>query len=344
MGAARRVLVVGGGAAGLGLAAAQARRGVEVEVVEAAPRAGGASLALTLPAPARRALERLGVADAVVGAGVSGPDRLSVVGVTQPALARVLVAAVTGAGGTVTTGTSVISLTERGLHVEAALTDGTTRTVDLVVGCDGTRSIVRRLAFVNAPLPRPTGQTALGFLVPRLPGEEGTLIEDGPGGRLVLQPVSPDLTYGVCLLRRMVDPLPSPAAWPALVRAEVPAVSERVTDTIPVDVRVLATEFVTPPWHRGRIVLAGDAAHTAPPHLAAGAVLALEDAAVLDEELAGAHDVATALARYERRRVARCRAVVDATVTLGEIDLDPRSGTDPAALAEATEKLLAEPF
>jgi 2-polyprenyl-6-methoxyphenol hydroxylase-like FAD-dependent oxidoreductase len=94
------------------------------------------------------------------------------------------------------------------------------------------------------------------------------------------------------------------------------------------------TLFVEPPWHRGRIVLAGDAAHTLPPAGSAGPVLGLEDAAVLDEELAAADDVAPALVGYEHRRVPRCRAVAGAAAALA-------AGEAPAA---AVEDLLTEPF
>ncbi len=39
------------------------------------------------------------------------------------------------------------------------------------------------------------------------------------------------------------------------------------------------------PWHVGRTVLIGDAAHATTPHLASGAGLAVEDALVLAEEI-----------------------------------------------------------
>ncbi|MBX3099518.1 MAG: FAD-dependent monooxygenase [Salinibacterium sp.] len=52
------------------------------------------------------------------------------------------------------------------------------------------------------------------------------------------------------------------------------------------------------PWQIGRIVLLGDAAHTMPAHLASGGVKALEDAAVLYEELAIRDSLETALTPY----------------------------------------------
>ena len=40
-----------------------------------------------------------------------------------------------------------------------------------------------------------------------------------------------------------------------------------------------------PPWHRGRVVLIGDAAHATSPHVGQGGAMAIEDAIVLAEEV-----------------------------------------------------------
>jgi FAD-dependent urate hydroxylase len=41
-------------------------------------------------------------------------------------------------------------------------------------------------------------------------------------------------------------------------------------------------------WQQGRVVLIGDAAHAAPPHMGEGGSMAMEDAVVLAEELVAA--------------------------------------------------------
>jgi p-hydroxybenzoate 3-monooxygenase len=65
--------------------------------------------------------------------------------------------------------------------------------------------------------------------------------------------------------------------------------------------------FVQEPMHHGRLVLAGDAAHTVPPTGAKGLNLALADVRVLAEELERAvTDRSTApLADYSRRALDR---------------------------------------
>jgi salicylate hydroxylase len=62
-------------------------------------------------------------------------------------------------------------------------------------------------------------------------------------------------------------------------------------------------------WHRGPVVLLGDAAHAMLPHHGQGANQTIEDAAVLAAELAASADIPAALRRYAQRRRARTRKV-----------------------------------
>ncbi|MEZ2720130.1 FAD-dependent monooxygenase [Paenalcaligenes hominis] len=68
-----------------------------------------------------------------------------------------------------------------------------------------------------------------------------------------------------------------------------------------------------PLWSRGRLVMLGDACHPMRPHMAQGACMAIEDAAVLARclEETGAQDYETAFSLYEGTRKARATKVQD---------------------------------
>jgi salicylate hydroxylase len=73
-------------------------------------------------------------------------------------------------------------------------------------------------------------------------------------------------------------------------------------------------------WSRGPVTLLGDAAHPVLPFLASGAVMAIEDAAVLADEVARSpQDCAAAFERYERRRIPRLRRLQAEVARTGEI-------------------------
>ena len=104
--------------------------------------------------------------------------------------------------------------------------------------------------------------------------------------------------------------------------------------------------FLLPsPWHRGRVAVIGDAAHTTTPHLATGAGIAIEDAVVLAELLAAELPLPVLLEQFMARRFDRCRLVVETAVKLGEMEKDKtipiQSHFD---LMGATFRKLAEPI
>jgi 2-polyprenyl-6-methoxyphenol hydroxylase-like FAD-dependent oxidoreductase len=93
---------------------------------------------------------------------------------------------------------------------------------------------------------------------------------------------------------------------------------------------------VPQPWHRGRAILIGDAAHATTPHLASGAGLAVEDALVLADLLASDLPLEDALAAFAARRYERCRMVVENSVRLGEMEMRLAPGEEQAELQRAS--------
>ena len=90
------------------------------------------------------------------------------------------------------------------------------------------------------------------------------------------------------------------------------------------------------PWHKGRIVLLGDAVHATTPHLGQGAGMAVEDSIVLAEEIARAADPETAFTAYRARRFERCRYIVEKSLEIchGQIGKGP-----PVDNAQATAEM-----
>jgi 2-polyprenyl-6-methoxyphenol hydroxylase-like FAD-dependent oxidoreductase len=115
----------------------------------------------------------------------------------------------------------------------------------------------------------------------------------------------------------------------------IAAIREALSPDSKIVYRPLFALMLPQPWHRGRTVLIGDAAHATTPHLASGAGLAVEDAIVLAEELDRAPSREEALHRFTARRFERCRLVVENSVRLGDIE---RSGGSPLE----HEKLMRE--
>ncbi len=191
---------------------------------------------------------------------------------------------------------------------------------DLVVGADGLHSVARR-TLNGADRPFFTGQVAWRAVVPNVAGlaSEANVFM-GPGRHLVVYPLrGGDLVNIVAVQER--------AAWagegwhhrddPDNLRAAFAGFGGPAADLLAqvgeVGVWGLFRHPVAPCWQRGGVALLGDAAHPTLPFMAQGANMALEDAWVLADCLAGAAgDVAAALPAYQARRHARAARIVAA--------------------------------
>jgi 2-polyprenyl-6-methoxyphenol hydroxylase-like FAD-dependent oxidoreductase len=363
-----RALVVGGGPAGTTAAISIARAGIEALVVEREETDRPVGIGLALQNSPLRALHALGLLDAVVERGyrheavnISAPDGTVVHRVvTEPlvpgtpsfvAISRVALAGILGAalaetrGAEIRYGTSVSALRDRGDAVEAELTDGSTAVVDLVVGADGLHSTVRAMVLPDAPVPTTAPQLIWRASAPRPAHVDRYLLYDlGPLGRVGIVPIADDELYLWCL--QPDDGAARPAVDVRLPRLQerlapfggvVAEISALLRDDV--DHRSRAALLVPQPWHRGRTVLIGDAAHTTTPHIAYGVGMAIEDSVVLAEELARANSVEAALQAFTRRRFDRCRLVVEMSLQLSAWEVDPPD--DPALHHQLSGRALA---
>ncbi|SNX56699.1 2-polyprenyl-6-methoxyphenol hydroxylase-like FAD-dependent oxidoreductase [Streptomyces sp. TLI_55] len=372
------VLIIGGGTSGNALTVLLRRAGIAVNLVEAsADWKAAAGSGITLQGNALRVLREVGVLDAIEKEGykaegvailapdgtvlaaheefrTGGDDLPSHIGMQRPRLQQLLIDEVLASGADVRLGTRATALAQDGEGVDVTFTDGTSRRYDLVVGADGLGSATRRLIGVTEE-PRPTGMGIWRAPAPRPAGVRRT--EMVYGGRCFIAgycPTSEDTVYAY-----LVEPARDRAAIdPAAYADEMRVLSEgyggawdeirpALTDPAVVNYTWFDRHLVEGPWHRGRVVLVGDAAHCCPPTLAQGAAMSLEDVLVLAELLTGLDDWASApldriLTDYHARRLPRVRLVVDASVQLGQWLLDGVRDADVPGLIQRTMTVLKE--
>jgi len=368
-----RVLVVGGGIGGLSTAIALRHREVDVDVVEINPKWDVYGVGIIQPANAIRALDELGLAERAVEQGFAmkgsrfhtkdghllgevpaldllGPKYPPMNGITRPKLHAIFQDAVKRSGANIRLGVTVESVDEDG---GVTLSDGGSDEYDLVVGADGIHSSVRELVFPDAPEPEYTGQIVWRYNVPR-PEELETLdMFVGTNGKAGFVPLSPDLMYILYIEAVQADEVRMPEDRLAEIFRERLAefggpVAEvrdhHITDSSKVVVRPVESLLVPWPWHRGRVVLVGDAAHATSPHVGQGGAMAMEDAVVLAEEVTSG-DVDDALQRYVERRYERCRAIWDISRQIGvwEIDHTPPPEADFVGLTMKSVHVTAAP-
>jgi 2-polyprenyl-6-methoxyphenol hydroxylase-like FAD-dependent oxidoreductase len=103
---------------------------------------------------------------------------------------------------------------------------------------------------------------------------------------------------------------------------------EQIVDDRAVVYKALDHLMLPAPWHKGRVLVIGDAAHATTPHLAQGAAMAIEDAVLLGELLARDAPVQDLLEEFMRRRFARSKLVVETSTQLVNWELATWEGPD----------------
>jgi 2-polyprenyl-6-methoxyphenol hydroxylase-like FAD-dependent oxidoreductase len=378
MPAVRNVLIVGGGPAGLSAATVLSKQGIDAEIVEINSELRPLGSGLTMVGPTLRALRQVdeetldrciseGVGHTSLGFGtvdgeivdtlvlpqVAGPEYPAGFGIMRPLFWGMLAEMAEKAGARVRLSTTVAAIEQRDGAAHVDLTDGTSGSYDLVVGADGVHSTIRELAFPDAPAPFLTGQTVWRAVVPRPTGlSDDMSMYYGPRVKAGCNPVSPEEMY-IFVVENTPEQVRQPREqWPELIQGLLTEYEgvigwarERMTDPERIDRRPLQAILVPAPWYRERVLLIGDAAHATTPHLAMGAGIAIEDAVVLGDVLAGEDSLESALRVFMERRYERCRLVVENSLQLGEWEKNPEDpDADPAGLSNASFAELAAPF
>jgi 2-polyprenyl-6-methoxyphenol hydroxylase-like FAD-dependent oxidoreductase len=370
----RSVLIVGAGMAGMTLGLALKREKIGSRIVELRPKLTEPGTGITLQGPALRALKSVGVLDECVAGGfpqtffktcdangnvtgtVNLPNLLgapypATVGTMRHVVHEVLARHLDQAGVPIQLGTTIKTLNqlENG-RVVVELTDGTKEAFDLVVGADGFTSAVREMVFGPAVRPRYTGQMNWRATVSRPPEIVGRYSYFGPTIKSGFNPISQTEMY-IYLLQNIADrPRWRDEDLPKILRgllAEFGGALGRARDEVispeKIICRPVFSMMMPKPWHRGAVIVIGDAAHTTTPQLASGATIAIEDAVVLARYLKFERPLDQELSDFTAARYDRCRMVVENSEQLGEWEKAPGSADHLVAdLVAASYRALAQ--
>lgn len=251
-------------------------------------------------------------------------------------LQNALVDAAEKAGITVRYGKKLVSVEETEDGVEVAFADGTADEGDVLLGCDGIHSAVRRLYVDPNTSPEYTGMAGLGALTPgsavpahihpHIQGFHITLTQDGMFMMSSCTAADDEFFWG------LQHEMPAPEGddtrdgWEVRTKAEMAGFKTKVAgvlDSVGGEWGAALREVVEntseagfypvyslPPggkWHRGRALLLGDAAHAMPPSAGQGASMAFEDAFLLarlfEKRSCAVEDVYAEFIRLRRPRV-----------------------------------------
>ena len=327
---ARIALVVGAGIGGLSAGIALRQAGWQIRIFERAlaPRELGFGLGLAPNAVA--ALADLGIADVVLSrafapALMTGelrrmdgtvlkramfPAREALGGPLAIALRPALHGALLDAVGpdAIALASEATGFTVTGRRVTLRLGNGQTAEGDLLVGADGSSSVVRRTFHPGEPPPRSSGIVAVRGAVHGAQHHLGDLAGVyylGRGVESMIVRASDTGIYWFVSLARDVLPagMDDPAAVLARMAPQFDATFRAVTSATE-DLRFDALVDRDPIafWGRDNVTLLGDAAHPLLPHTGQGAAQALVDAVTLGRMLGGGAEVEPALRAYERER------------------------------------------
>ena len=338
MGGSRSAVVVGGGIGGLTAAVALRRVGWRVTVLERAARFGEIGAGITLLSNGLRCLDAIGLGDAVRGSGLpmlatgmrtaagrwlsridgDGTDLEARMGTTTltihraelhkilhdalPAKALLAGVATTSIHGGADGGPAEVCFRHRDHDVQLQ--------ADLIVGADGVRSWVRAQRWPDTPAPVYSGSTTWRAITAASTAAVTEMsLSWGQGTEFGVMPLIDGRTYWYAAAnadedQRNADEL-------EVLRARFGTWHEPIPTVLaytPVQA-VLRHDIYRLPnldsYHRGSVVLLGDAAHAMTPNLGQGGGQALEDAIVLAAAVGRIPDVATALAHYDHQRRAR---------------------------------------
>lgn len=217
-------------------------------------------------------------------------------------------------------GKRMVSIEDKGQHVEIGFQDGSTVSAALLIGADGTHSMTRQYVLGKQVERRYAGYVNWNGLVEisedLAPAQQWTTFV-GEGKRASLMPVAEHRFYfffdvplsaGLENQRSEYKPLLKQYfyGWCPQVQRLIDSIDEQKTNRVEIHDIEPFTQF-----YKGRVVILGDAAHSTTPDIGQGGCQAMEDAVYLARALQintlGLED---ALKRYQNKRNERANELL----------------------------------
>lgn len=348
-------IVVGGGIGGLAAALALTRQGIEVQLLEQAAQIGEIGAGIQLGPNAFAALDALGVGATARQRAVFTDHIIMMDAVDNTEVVRIetgqafrdrfngpyAVIHRADIHGAILEGvqddplisfhtsTQIQHFHQTDDYAEVIDTNGKTWRADIVVGCDGVKSVVRQ-SIIGDP-PRVTGHVVYRAVVDRenMPEDlriNAPVLWAGPRCHLVHYPLRAGEQYNLVVTfhSREQEEWGVRDGGKEEVLSYFEGIHDRPRQLLdrPTSWRRWATADREPVerWSFGRATILGDAAHPMSQYMAQGACMALEDAVTLGLAVAQSQgDLPAAFKHYESLRIPRSARVVWSTREMGRI-------------------------
>jgi 3-hydroxybenzoate 6-monooxygenase len=339
------ILIVGGGLGGLTTALALARRGLAARVLEGAPEFGAIGYGIQFGPNVFHVFERLNLMEPVLAVADSPAAVLMWDALSGKELIRIPTGASLRARFKypyiivhridlhnalldacrrsdlveLVADAMVCDFEDRGDRVAVTTADGRVFAGPVLVAADGVRSLFRE-KLVGDGEPRHTGYAALRTTVPMgqlkldVP-RDSVLLWAGPGCHVIHYPLRHGSEFNIVAVFRTRTHADKADA--ATCRAELEQIYGDAHPTVRalnamMDFRwrrSVADRNPVRHWHKGRVVLLGDAAHAPLQSLAQGASMAIEDGLCIGELMSTENNFTAVFRRFEALRLTRTARV-----------------------------------
>lgn len=344
------VLIIGGGVAGLALALFLKKAGITCTIYEAYAYKGEAGGGLNIAPNGMNVLAALGLADELAARGAitlehcfrseNGKVLARIpygdvakygqpgVSMSRATLYEVLTNEINQSGIEIKYNKRLLSIEEYPTGVKANFEDGDSDSGDILIGADGIRSKTRSHILPHGPEPGFVGVIGVGGFVklervPELTRQDLSSLNYTFGAKGFFGYCAADQGYAMWWSNLHAE---RPMSEAALRDTSMDKLQQEMLD-IYQDFHGPAAALITnterplrqnisdiqslPTWHKGRVLLIGDAAHAVSPNAGQGASMALEDAMYLAKLLRdGKDDYAKVFLQFEGDRKDRVEKIV----------------------------------